>query len=117
MRPPSRSCRVSGGDKMRPPFVLGAGSASLNPVQRCWDLGLRTWQRHPLLVKTVSAAVGFAAGDGLMQLGTRRGKPYDWARSAKMAAAGGVLAGPLGYVFIVWMEGNVMTAAPTRCAG
>ena len=35
---------------------------------------------------------------------------------AQMAAAGWVAAGPLGYLFLMWMERNIMPQAAARCA-
>ncbi|GAB4817567.1 hypothetical protein N2152v2_004613 [Parachlorella kessleri] len=69
-------------------------------------------------VKTVTSGIGFAAGDALAQLGSRkRGTPYDYPRTAKMAVAGWVAAGPLGYFFLMWMERNIMPhAAASRLA-
>ena len=85
------------------------------PFRQCWNFGLRTFQRHPLLVKTVCSGLGFAVGDSLTQLAIRReGEPYDWPRTAAMGAAGGVVAGPVGYLLIVWMESNILPNAPTR---
>jgi hypothetical protein len=71
---------------------------------------------HPFLIKTVSSGFGFAFGDVLFQLGTtrRKGLPMDWRRSAAMGGAGLAVAGPVGYCFIMWMEGNIMTATPHR---
>jgi hypothetical protein len=88
---------------------------AVQPLQRTWNLAATTFQRHPFLIKTLSSGVGFAVGDGLTQLGLRRGtEPYDWERTGKMGAAGLAVAGPVGYLFILWMEGNIMIAAPAR---
>lgn len=49
--------------------------------------------------------VGFAFGDALAQVASRsKGEPYDWPRTAKMAAAGWVVAGPLGHLALSWMN-------------
>lgn len=78
-------------------------------------MAVRTFQRHPFLVKTLTSGVGFAAGDALAQLGTRKpGAKYDWQRTAKMAAAGWVAAGPLGYLFLVWMDKAILPQAAAR---
>lgn len=85
------------------------------PFNRAWGVVTRTWSRNPFLVKTLTSGMGFAFGDVLMQLGTRKHKhhrPLDWQRSAKMGAIGLTVAGPVGFGFILWMEGNIMTAAP-----
>ena len=73
----------------------GHGALSLGtlvrPAQRAWGLAARTFQQHPLLVKTVTSGMGFAFGDVLFQLGAApRGRPrtVDWARAAKMGGAG-----------------------------
>ena len=55
----------------------------------------------------MSSAAGFAFGDILMQLGSqgrRRPLRLDSRRSAGMAAAGGLVGGPVGYGFILLME-------------
>ena len=89
--------------------------ALTRPLQRVWNASVGTFQRHPFLVKTLSSGVGFAFGDALTQAATRReDDPYDWRRTAAMAGAGLAVAGPVGYGFIIWMEGHVMTAAPAR---
>ena len=95
---------------------LSLGGRLARPVRAAWGAASKSFQRHPLLLKTLSSACGFGFGDVLFQLGTtrRKGQPLDWRRSAAMGAAGLVAAGPLGYAFIVWMEGNIMTAAPHR---
>ena len=85
------------------------------PLQRCWNAGVRTFQRHPFLVKTLSSGVGFAFGDALTQAAMRREQErYDWKRTVAMGAAGLCAAGPLGYGLIIWMEGNIMPGSPTR---
>jgi hypothetical protein len=87
----------------------------LRPVQRAWNFGASTFQRHPFLVKTISSGIGFAVGDGITQLGLRKkGDAFDWPRNGKMGGAGILAAGPLGYLFIVWMEAHIMPGAPTR---
>lgn len=97
--------------------VHAARVSFLQPFKHCFNLGVRTFQRHPFLVKTLSSGVGFAVGDSLTQLATRRkDEPYDWPRTTAMGAAGLLAAGPLGYLLIVWMEGNIMPSAPTRYA-
>ncbi len=63
----------------------------------------------------MTSGIGFAAGDALAQLGARKpGVKYDYARTAKMAVAGWVVAGPLGYLFLMWMEKNIMPHAAAR---
>ena len=96
---------------------LSLGGRLARPVQRLADAAGRTFQRHPFLIKTVSSGFGFAFGDALFQLGTtrRQGKPLDWRRTAAMGGAGLAVAGPVGYYFLMWMEGNIMTSAPYRC--
>ncbi|EFN59223.1 hypothetical protein CHLNCDRAFT_138189 [Chlorella variabilis] len=93
---------------------LPLGARLVRPVQRLWGTASKAFAQHPFLIKTVSAGFGFAFGDVLFQLGTtrRKGLPLDWRRSAAMGGAGLAAAGPLGYYFIMWMEGNIMTAAP-----
>lgn len=120
---------------------LGLSSLA-RPAQRALDAAGAAFQRHPFLIKTVSSAFGFAFGDVLFQLGTtarpRRRRAaaadhppaaahpppnalvealhaVDWRRAGAMGGAGLVLAGPLGYALIMWMEGNLFTAAPHRC--
>lgn len=97
---------------------LPLGARLVRPVQRLWGTASKAFAQHPFLIKTVSAGFGFAFGDVLFQLGTtrRKGLPLDWRRSAAMGGAGLAAAGPLGYYFIMWMEGNIMTAAPHRWA-
>lgn len=95
--------------------VHAARFSFTRPLAQIWNAGVRTFQRHPLLVKTLSSGVGFAVGDSLTQLAIRReGEPYDWPRTAAMGAAGLGVAGPLGYLLIVWMEGSIMPSNPTR---
>lgn len=85
----------------------------MQPLQRGIRFATRTFQRHPFLVKTVTCGIGFAFGDILTQLGTRKpGLKYDWPRTAKMAVAGWVAAGPLGYLFLLWMEKNILPKTP-----
>ena len=98
---------------------LSLGGRLARPVARLWGAASSTFQKHPLLIKTVSSGFGFAFGDVLFQLGTtrRRGQAMDWRRAAAMGGAGLAVAGPLGYAFILWMEGNLMTAAPHGCGG
>lgn len=87
----------------------------VQPFIKVLNLGVRTFQRHPFLVKTLTSGVGFAVGDSLTQLATRReGEPYDWPRTVAMGGAGVGVAGPLGFLLIVWMESNIMPTAPTR---
>ena len=89
--------------------------SATRPLMRVWNAGVGTFQRHPFLVKSVTSGIGFAFGDVLTQMATRRKEDaYDLRRTAAMGAAGLAVAGPLGYGFIVWMEGNVMVHAPTR---
>ncbi|PSC76150.1 peroxisomal membrane MPV17 PMP22 isoform 2 [Micractinium conductrix] len=111
--------------------ALPLGGNLPRPVHRLWGSASRAIQRHPLLLKTVSSAVGFAFGDLLFQVGTgaalpwaqppagsaaeRRRRPLDWNRAAAMGAAGLFIAGPAGYGFIVWMEANLWKSAP-HCA-
>lgn len=103
-----------------PAMIEGSGARAISarltrPLVVCFNTGVSTFQRHPFLVKTVSSGIGFAVGDAFTQLATRRKEePYDWARTAAMGGAGLCVAGPLGYGFIVWMEGNVMASASTR---
>lgn len=98
----------------------GGGHSSLRlsitqPIRNVANVGIQVFQRHPFLVKTLSSGVGFAFGDGITQLLTRRDQdPYDWQRTIKMGASGLAIAGPLGYLFIIWMEGNVMPNSPLR---
>ena len=108
--------------------ALPLGGNLPRPVHRLWGSASRAIQRHPLLLKTVSSAVGFAFGDLLFQVGTgaalpwaqppagsaaeRRRRPLDWNRAAAMGAAGLFIAGPAGYGFIVWMEANLWKSAP-----
>lgn len=73
---------------------------SRNVAQQC--------QRHPFAAKTVTSAIGFAFGDFLTQLGTRpKGKlsvcRYDYVRTTKMAAAGALIAGPVGLWWLQWL--------------
>lgn len=86
----------------------------VQPFIKVFNLGVNTFQRHPFLVKTLTSGVGFAVGDSLTQLATRReGEPYDWPRTVAMGGAGVGIAGPLGFFLIVWMESNIMPTAPT----
>ena len=95
--------------------AYAAGFPLVQPFVKAINLGVRTFQKHPFLVKTLTSGVGFAVGDSLTQLATRReGEPYDWPRTAAMGAAGVGVAGPLGFLLIVWMESNIMPATPTR---
>jgi hypothetical protein len=96
---------------------LPLGTRLARPVQRLWGTATRTFAQHPFLIKTVSSGFGFAFGDVLFQMGTtrRKGAPLDLRRAAAMGAAGLAVGGPLGYYFIMWMEGNIMTSAPHRC--
>lgn len=129
----------SAGGGARP---LGLSSLT-RPAQRALDAAGAAFQRHPFLIKTVSSAFGFAFGDVLFQLGTTarpKRRPVaadhppaaahpppnavaealqavDWRRAGAMGGAGLVLAGPLGYALIMWMEGNLFTAAPHRWVG
>lgn len=92
-----------------------AGRVSFTrPLVRAWHVGVRTFQKHPLLIKSVTSGIGFAAGDALTQFAMSRkvSQEYDWPRTIAMGTAGLCLAGPLGYGLIVWMEGNIMTSAP-----
>ncbi len=94
---------------------LPLGGRLTNPVQRLWGKATSTVARHPFLIKTVTSGFGFAFGDVLFQLGTRRkGQSLDWRRSAAMGGAGLAVAGPVGFYFIMWMERNIMTSAPHR---
>lgn len=108
----------------------GGGGGLARPAQRLATAASTAFQRHPLLIKTVASGVGFAFGDLLFQLGSAaaaraRAKPappspplgaqlrgLDWRRAGLMGAAGLAVAGPVGYAFILWMEGNIMTSAP-----
>ena len=85
------------------------------PFIKTWNFGVGTFQKHPFLVKTVTSGIGFAVGDSFTQLAIRReGEPYDWPRTLAMGAAGLTVAGPIGYLFIIWMEGNIMPTAAAR---
>lgn len=91
-----------------------SSSPLVQPLAKVVHAAVRTFQKHPFLVKTLSSGAGFAVGDSLTQMATRRaGEPYDWPRTAAMGAAGLGVAGPLGYLLIVWMEGHIMPHAPT----
>lgn len=94
--------------------IHAARFSLLKPFRQIVGFGVRTFQKHPFLVKTLSSGIGFAAGDSLTQLAIRReGEPYDWPRTVAMGTAGLAVAGPLGYLLIVWMEGNILPATPT----
>jgi len=85
------------------------------PLVKTWNVGVGTFQKHPLLVKTVTSGIGFAVGDSFSQLAIRRDKePYDWPRTIAMGAAGLTVAGPIGYLFIIWMEGNILPTTAAR---
>lgn len=89
-------------------------SQGLRPFRQCFEFGLRTFQKHPFLVKSISSGIGFAVGDSLTQLATRReGEAYDWNRTLLMGGAGVAVAGPLGFLLIVWMEGHILPQSPT----
>lgn len=97
----------------------GPGSHSLRfqftrPVRSLINTSVAVFQKHPFLVKTLSSGVGFAIGDGITQLLTRDSEKeaYDWTRTIKMGSAGLAIAGPLGYLFLIWMEGNLMVHNP-----
>lgn len=95
--------------------VHAARFSFTRPIQQCWNFGVTTFQRHPFLVKSLSSGIGFAVGDSLTQLATRRSdEPYNWPRTAAMGTAGLAVAGPLGFLFIIWMEGHIMPQTPTR---
>lgn len=95
--------------------VHAARLSFTQPLRQCWDFGIRTFQRHPFLIKTLSSGVGFAVGDSFAQLATRKkDEPYDWPRTAAIGATGLCVAGPLGYLLIVWMESNILPSVPTR---
>jgi hypothetical protein len=97
-----------GGNARASSFPLAA------PLAKVVNAGVRTFQKHPLLIKSLSSGIGFAVGDSFTQLATRRaGEHYDWPRTAVMGAAGLGVAGPLGYLLIVWMEGHIMPHSPT----
>jgi len=97
------------------PKAYAARLSLTRPLQQLFSFSIRTFQRHPFLVKTLSSGIGFAVGDSLTQLATRRkGELYDWPRTAAIGATGLCIAGPLGYLLIVWMESNILPTAPTR---
>ena len=65
----------------------------------------------------VSGRAGWVAGLGpharvLPPCGVVALRPH-----APLPAPPAAVAGPVGYGFIMWMEGNIMTAAPHRCRG
>ena len=97
--------------------MLGSSFARANPLQ----LAINEFKQRPLTFKVVTSAIGFSAGDALAQfanrpknLALRKSWKFDVKRSAGMAAAGGLIAGPVGLQFLNWMEVHIMPHASTR---
>lgn len=51
--------------------------------------------RRPLVTKSLTSLAGLAIGDIISQLATNRGKPYDYHRTLRLAAFGGLIGGPI----------------------
>ena len=65
-----------------------------------WGSYNQSLQKHPLLTKTITAAVGFSIGDAVAQLSTEPKRNYNLARTLRMGAFGLLFAGPLqGHVW------------------
>ena len=65
-----------------------------------WGSYNQSLQKHPLLTKTITAAVGFSIGDAVAQLSTEPMRNYNLTRTLRMGAFGLLFAGPLqGHVW------------------
>ena len=60
-----------------------------------WGSYNQSLQKHPLLTKTITAAVGFSIGDVVAQLSTEPKRNYNLTRTLRMGAFGLLFAGPL----------------------
>lgn len=83
---------------------------------------------QPLATQALTAAAGFSLGDASAQIlggpaprrlkgrlsGARSEERYshDWARTARTAAFGGIIAGPMGHSWFTFLERAVMPSAP-----
>ena len=70
-------------------------------------------QRHRLAASTVSGAVLAFAGDFLIQASIQaKGGEFDAGRSLSFVLLGGVMTGPINYVWLRALERAVHTIAP-----
>eukprot|EP00884_Botryococcus_braunii_P021608 jgi/Botrbrau1/8130/Bobra.0308s0022.1 len=66
-------------------------------------------QRRPFLAKTFACAAGFAFGDVLCQTSCFQDMPVkSWSRIQKMFVLGAVVAAPVQFAGLQWMDKNIM---------
>jgi protein Mpv17 len=73
-----------------------------------WNLYCQSLEKRPLITKSLTSLMGFALGDAIAQASTRPaggvGWQYDFKRTARMAAFGGLVAGPLGHYWFNFLD-------------
>lgn len=81
---------------------------------RLWNAYNYQLTRHPIHTKSATSCVAFALGDVLAQRLTRKDEQQiDWNRTARMAAFGALIAGPVGHHWYRFLDTNVGVANPT----
>lgn len=105
-------------------FVMAMGTTVSESPGKAWRSYCSSLRKNPLFTKAATSVVGFAMGDCLAQLTTRppidaaqrRRWRYDYQRTARMAAFGGLFAGPVGHYWFRMLDSRIMTANPTAPA-
>jgi protein Mpv17 len=68
----------------------------------------------PLQTKTLTSLTGFVLGDLVAQSPEMsKGASWEWKRTAKMAAFGVALHGPIGHYWYGFLDKSIMAHAPT----
>ncbi|KAK9838100.1 hypothetical protein WJX81_001413 [Elliptochloris bilobata] len=93
-------------------------SVSAIPLQIAragWGSYNQSLQKHPLLTKAITAAVGFSIGDIIAQLSTEPKRDYNLSRTLRMGAFGLLFAGPLqGHVWFNLLDKSISPRNPTK---
>jgi hypothetical protein len=89
--------------------LMSALSIRFNSVRprQAWKAYERALERRPLATKVATSVVGFALGDVLCQVFNRPTSGtwhYDVARTARMAAFGGAVGGPIGHYWFNFLD-------------
>lgn len=82
---------------------------------RLWNAYNHQLRNHPIHTKSATSCVAFALGDVLAQHLTKQHhqERFDWSRTARMAAFGVFIAGPVGHHWYRFLDTNIHATNPT----
>lgn len=72
-------------------------TSTRSPLGNVWDQYRTSLKRQPLLTKSLTSLTGFAVGDVIAQMAQPGKQKYDFARTVRLAAFGGLVGGPMAH--------------------